>query len=313
MAERWNGSHWTVQSVVGQGPLGGEFEGVACPSANACTAVGSYRLPTSKRFATFAERWNGTSWSVERVPDPTGGKLIMDTLSAVSCSSASACAAVGDITNRSGTVGEPLIEQWNGKQWSVGQISASLQGSLRGVACTSARACTAVGSLGDPASSSDVPLIMRSTGSAWAQTTNAVTGPGYLAAITCPSSGECTAVGTTSNGPGTQSPLIERLSGGGWQAQATAALESPYTHGVLSGVDCVKTAACTAVGAFVNSAGDEAGPLVEHSSGAGWTVQPAPNPRPTAFSSLDGVACTSATSCLAVGFLDQHPLSERYG
>jgi hypothetical protein len=81
---------------------------VSCTSATACTAAGFYSNATTT--VTLAERWNGTTWSIQTTPNPTGGSG--STLDGVSCASAKACTAVGGYNN--GTTGVTLAERWNG-------------------------------------------------------------------------------------------------------------------------------------------------------------------------------------------------------
>jgi hypothetical protein len=63
LAERWDGTNWAVQPV----PLpAGAFEailnGVSCPTATDCTAVGDYNVSTTGGVP-FAEQWNGSTWT----------------------------------------------------------------------------------------------------------------------------------------------------------------------------------------------------------------------------------------------------------
>jgi hypothetical protein len=50
--------------------------GVACTSATGCTAVG-YSSPNGANLvnhpspATLAERWNGSTWSIQPTPQPS--------------------------------------------------------------------------------------------------------------------------------------------------------------------------------------------------------------------------------------------------
>src|SRR5258708_6846942 len=67
----------------------------------------------------------------------------------------------------------------------------------------------------------------------------------------------------------------------------------------LAGVSCSSIATCTAVGNYAS--GSTIVTLAERWTGGGWTIQPTPNPGGAASSSLHGVACPSATSCIAVG------------
>jgi hypothetical protein len=90
-----------------------EFEGISCSASSACTAAGNQEN-SSGETVPLAERWNGSSWTVQSAPAPTGAE---DTyLYAVSCTSATACSAAGyDIT----TTYESLAEGWNGTSWAL--------------------------------------------------------------------------------------------------------------------------------------------------------------------------------------------------
>jgi hypothetical protein len=53
--------------------------------------VGNYQSG-KHAHVTLAERWNGTSWSIQATPNPPG---LRAGLSAVTCPSAGVCTAVG--------------------------------------------------------------------------------------------------------------------------------------------------------------------------------------------------------------------------
>jgi hypothetical protein len=64
---------------------------------NDCTAVGNYDSgTTSGTFLPLAERWNGSSWSVQQAATPVGA--FYTALRAVACPTAHTCMAVGDST-----------------------------------------------------------------------------------------------------------------------------------------------------------------------------------------------------------------------
>ena len=93
LAERWNGTGWKIQSTPN--PTGGQhnsLQGISCTSATACTAVGNY-VNSAGKLVTLAERWNGTAWTVQSTPNPSGAGGSY--LKGVSCTSATACTAVG--------------------------------------------------------------------------------------------------------------------------------------------------------------------------------------------------------------------------
>jgi hypothetical protein len=62
----------------------------------------------------FAERWNGSQWSLLSTPNLSNGGA----LQGVACTSPSACLAVGSYRTKS-NVSEPLAEPWNGSSWSL--------------------------------------------------------------------------------------------------------------------------------------------------------------------------------------------------
>ena len=100
---------WSIQATPN--PVGGSnsiLNGGSCTSASACTAVGDYNSGTTG--VTLAERWNGSTWSIQTTPNPTGAPVSL--LNGVSCASATACTAAGGYNN--GTAGVTLAERWSG-------------------------------------------------------------------------------------------------------------------------------------------------------------------------------------------------------
>jgi hypothetical protein len=93
----------------------------------------------------LAEHWNGTEWTIQTTPNPEGATGVE--LRGISCSSSSACTAVGNYhNNSSGTF--TLAEYWNGTEWKIQTTPNPKETKweeLRGVSCTSSNACTAVG------------------------------------------------------------------------------------------------------------------------------------------------------------------------
>jgi hypothetical protein len=278
VAERWNGTRWTIQPTPNL-PQGGGLNGVSCTSASACTAVGG------SAAGTLAERWNGTRWSIEPTPNPSQGG---GGLSGVSCTSASACTAVGG--SNAGT----LAERWNGTRWNIQPTPNPSQGGgfLTSVACTPGPACTAVGV------SNAGTLAEGWNGTNWniqPTPTPAGTQFAFLNTVTCTSPAACTAAGAYINSSGTFKTLAEHWNGTAWHRQATPN-QGPS---LLIGLACTAARACTAVG-FSNTNQSPA-ILVERSAGTTWHTQAAPNPMGAASSSLNGVACTSRSACTAVG------------
>ena len=168
LADRWNGTAWKTQTVPK--PTGAksiQLNGIKCTSSTVCTAAGSGVYPASpfNVTKTLAERWNGTAWKSQAIPTPSpSGAGGVDVLTAISCTSASACTAVGDYANNQ-VLEDTLAESWNGTAWTIqSTLNNNADNSLLGVACATATICTAVGeSDGDGGFSSGGNLAMQRT------------------------------------------------------------------------------------------------------------------------------------------------------
>ena len=282
LAERWNGTNWTIQSTPDPpGLTGAEFHGVSCTSPSACIAVGG-----SDYGPPLAERWNGTNWTIQSTPDPPG--LTGAEFHGVSCTSPSSCIAVG------GSINGPLLaERWNGTNWAIQPTPAppGRAGSdFYGVSCTSPSACIAVG--GSPGGGP--PLAERWNGTNWTiQPTP--DSPGLISStfygVSCTSPTACTAVGNTN-----ETPMAERWNGVNWTTQHVP-VQSAIAIGFGS-VSCSSPTECTAVGP------DDTFPYglaAARWNGVQWATTPALQPAGDIYSGLYGVSCTSPTACTAVG------------
>jgi sugar lactone lactonase YvrE len=149
-ATLWKSGSWTVKSVPNP-PEGVNtvLQGVSCPSARSCMAVGFSDSSSHGRTAVI-ESWNGSEWSLgsAKIPPETSGFPNGPNLFGVSCTSPGACTAVGWYENASHR--GSLIERWDGKQWSIqAPANAALNQELTGVSCVSAKTCTATGAYVD--------------------------------------------------------------------------------------------------------------------------------------------------------------------
>jgi hypothetical protein len=115
-------------------------------------------------------------------------------------------------------------------------------------------------------------------------------------------------------------PASPRAANRTWTIQP-----SPDKHGAvasaLAAVSCVKNGPCEAVGTYTLATGlpRHQFALILRGSGGTWTLQPTPTIKGVGYSLLSGVSCTSADSCLAVGYTVSHkknafvdPLAERW-
>ena len=110
---------------------------------------GRLRIPTGGNPPSelaLAERWDGTSWTIQ--PTSSVGAGYDSVLAGVSCSSASACTAVGDDYYNRGPQDALLAEQWNGTTWAIQPApipNGTSSSAFSAVSCPTATACMTVG------------------------------------------------------------------------------------------------------------------------------------------------------------------------
>ena len=313
LAERWNGSSWALQNTAnGTGTAGGALDAISCASTTTCMAVGSYLSPHNVR-AALVEHWDGTSWTIDTVPTPSG----FDGLSGVACMSATSCIAVGSAGAAT------LAETWNGSTWTIQSTPTPTDADSSGlssVSCTSATDCIAVGSSltcqlsGCGSGVNESSLAERWNGSTWMiQSTPNLSGASQsgLSSVSCTSPTSCMAVGL-SDGNDHQTTLAEAWNGLDWTLQSIPDPPGATFKG-LSSVSCSSANACIAVGWYTTGQffPQNLSTLAERWDGTSWTLQSTPNPPGIAPNTmgarLDGVSCVSDAACTAVGSFGTQP------
>ena len=243
------------------------------------------------------ERWTGRAWSIQHAaPAPRGS---LSALLGVSCPSKTDCFAVGEWTARGGHGrGHPLLERWNGSRWSI-QPTAEPYGSvnqveLDSVSCTSQTACTTVGIDNNGA------VAERWNGKGWSVQNLRLANQGWDSVdnyeVSCASSSACVAVGEAETGM--YSDILywstaEVWAGERWGHFFVSQSGVPPVGAGFYGVSCATPASCLAVGNDVR-----------RWNGRRWSSVRYPFTfdlygYPT--DQLNGVSCSSATSCEVVG------------
>lgn len=277
------------------------FNGVSCTSAGSCIAVGytvgAKRL--SPPIRTLAERWNGTSWAVQAAP-----ALNDASLAGVSCPAPSFCLAVGGFLKTPRSANEqPLAEVWNGKSWS--QLTAPNPHAENGSAFTSV-ACVAVGKCEvtgdfDYADVAQSVFAYGLNGTSWtAQKQVNPVGQQINSdgSVSCTSTSACTSVGSWTNIQALS--LTERWNGTSWSRQAIPHPPGSVTDS-LAGVSCTAATVCTAVGQSATNLNDSPSTTEAMTwNGTSWQLAATPN-RAGTSDALNGVSCTTPTTCVAVG------------
>ena len=207
--ERFDGRRWSVQAAPTPTWAANAFlNGVSCVSPTLCIAVGmSDGGPFDELTRPLAVRWDGKRWAIEHTPRRVGSTSTE--LSSVSCSSSTACTAVGEADD--GT----FVERWNGIRWQIQPSpddNSALENTLSGVSCASATVCVAIGATNLDVGGDDppprAPLAERWDGRHWSLQQAAIPpGESWLNAVSCAAKNACVAVGGSPAGP-----IVERYS-----------------------------------------------------------------------------------------------------
>jgi NHL repeat len=255
---------------------------------------------SDRTFKTTSPTWRFTA-----TPDPS--ETVGSYLRGVSCTAPAACTAVGDYIVKEKAGEKVLAERWNGKEWALQSMINPSGGEspyAAGVACSTATACMAVGYYEN---SSGVYFAFTESwnGTEWKiVSTPEPTGAlnGLLSGVACTSSTACTAVGWYENSSGVEVPWADRWNGTAWSVETVPApTEAKATYPLK--VSCASATACTLVGYYENGSSAHV-PLAESWNGSTWSVQSMPNPSGGSEIRMEGVSCTAATECTAVGFYE---------
>jgi hypothetical protein len=297
------------------------LEGVSCPSAASCWAVGYFERNGAWLNETL--RWNGHHWSRVAAPSP-GGTASGDTseLFGVRCTAVKNCWAVGSYERHEAQLDEAI--HWNGKKWSL--IATPIPaGTLPGdfnelfdIACTAPDSCWAAGEYGPDKAKGEVKenQALHWNGKTWTLVAtpnpgeSATDGVSALSVIRCASAGNCWAVGNYGSIAPGGALFNEALHWNGKKWSLAAVPEPQKGSGafnVLEGLACTSAANCWATG---SDGYDGSSALtvnqVLHWNGHKWSEVSAPQPDGTgdfASNVLVGVTCSSPDSCWAVGYV----------
>ncbi len=311
LAEASNGVRWRLLEVPDRGEGGTALNGVACPTATECVAVGYFRPgsvadtsesapPSYPIIATLS----GDRWRIDaspRVPENT-------VLDGIACPTRSMCVAVGDTATglRANTPVEvPFAESDTGGSWQAVPVphARGTSAELNAVACASVDACVAVGDTaptGDPTATR--PLLDVLSHGQWhvAALPVSAEGPGTLDDVACSPSGPCTAVGTTSAVRASGAALVLTSTGSGWAVnRAALAAEGDI---LLKTVTCPVRGSCLVTGDYWPTIVTAPEAVIARVGATTWY--------PVAITAnnedIEDVACPAVTRCLGVGSVPQN-------
>lgn len=278
-------------------PRDASLSSVSCPAGGSCYAVGNRLGSVEVGGAPLVVAIGRRSVTAVRVPVPPGALVAQ--LWAVSCATRSSCVAVGQTTDVDGGEERAFAEVLRAGRWTISPTAHLAFGAtLQGISCLSATDCVAVGDQNYGSSA----LAERYDGRSWRVVPTSSPGSGLneLISVSCRARTSCVAAGAS--GSVVLSTLAERLDGR--RFVATRTLDPSNGGNGFEGVWCTARRACVAVGT-APSDGGQGDTLVEAYDGVGWRLEASPSPivgHPLdRVDVLEGVDCTAASFCLAVG------------
>jgi hypothetical protein len=286
---------------------------VACGSATACVAVGTYAGLSGNQYGLLLTG-SGSSWKAISAPLPSdAGDIVV--LDSVTCESGSSCVAAGYYYTSPGSsaASEGLLLTGAKNSWTATEAplpsdaSGDIYTELDSVSCASASSCAAAG-IYDDSSGNYQGWLVTGSGTSWTAT-EAPLPPGAklngLDSVSCGSATSCVAAGEYYDSTGAYHGLLVAGSGTSWtatEAPLPADAGGAYPFVGLSSVTCRSATSCVAVGDYTDSSSNLQGLLIK-GSGTSWTATEAPvpanatsNPKPA----LNAVACSSDSVCVAV-------------
>jgi hypothetical protein len=302
LIEEKDGSTWTL--VESPKPKSGValLASVSCVTKKFCVAVGAD--PTPRGEQKIIEAWNGKSWKIDGAAPTTFANL-----QGVSCLSPSRCTAVGYYSVGVGRPIVPLVEQWDGRDWSVvpspNLAADSTLSKLNAVTCVDASDCFAVGEYA-LMNNREVAGIERWNGALWkvVPAPSPWTGNLTLASVSCANARLCFADGDYNDdafGSTGYHSLIEKWNGSTWNLVAVPKAARPDDS--LTSVSCVSSGLCFAVGF------DDPNPgahwIIDRWRGSHWTNLKPPKSTPSGILSVSWVSCVTSSNCYAVGSYPQ--------
>jgi hypothetical protein len=257
------------------------LDAISCVSAGNCGAVGGYINDSFGMDGLLLTETAGSWATGVEAPMPANALAVREIgLSAVSCTSAGNCGAVGSYVDSSHETQGLLLNETAGT-WATG-VEAPLPanarstypgpgGILTSVSCPSVGNCGAVGYYFDGSVGTFDGLMLNETAGTWANGVEAALpadakaqNGANLDDISCSSAGNCAALGTYwDNSVGGLDGLVLTETAGGWATGVDAALPANAAGGgLLRAVSCVSVGNCTVVGSYTDRTGGGEGLLI---------------------------------------------------
>ncbi|HET9919698.1 MAG TPA: zf-HC2 domain-containing protein [Ktedonobacteraceae bacterium] len=276
---------WHVIPSPNPGAGSNLLQGVAAFSANDAWAVGSTASSSTvpaKSTQTLIEHWNGKQWSV--VPSPNSS-MDQNTLVSIIARSPNDIWAIGTAFSSPSETPQPLVEHWNGKQWSIlntGKLALRPNVNpqiniLTGIAFIAPDNIWTVGTSDDEHRTTT--LIEHWNGKQWSiiPSPNPGVSRNELRSITAITPNDIWAAGLSAYGNSATlaQTLVEHWNGSRWSIVPTPPIGSSDNY--LNAISAISASDIWTIGVSSNDEFSAAGqPLIEHWNGSQWNIVKSP-------------------------------------
>jgi hypothetical protein len=164
LAERWNGSTWTVVPTPDPGSSGNHLYAVYAVSPDDVWAAGQ-QLGAQAPDNGLVEHWDGHSWSVVPMPAAASASVLLDGITATSSDTVWVAGEADSPT----AGGRPLVESHQDGTWQTASLPASagsIWTNLYGITLAG-DTVWAVGTYVDPKTDNNNTLILSGTNGVW--------------------------------------------------------------------------------------------------------------------------------------------------
>jgi alpha-tubulin suppressor-like RCC1 family protein len=301
LAERWNGSAWTIAQVAAGPEAASSLNGVDDLSPTDAWAVGETESSDGTDERALIENWNGSDWVVVPSPEPETGPGAFDELDAVSGASPDDLWAVGSFSDGENFIAL-LLEHWNGTTWTffAPPTEASTQFG-EAVTVVSADDAWAVGD------TEGGTVSAHFNGTRWTQVATPILAIGaspenILSGVTNAGADDIWASGYENNDSiNLATPYLLHWTGKAWALRKVPTAGSEGSR--LFGVTALSATDVWAAGATYQTDGGELA-LTEQFNGTTWSIVPSLDPGQLASlpdNTLDAIAALGRSTLFTVG------------
>jgi hypothetical protein len=296
---------WTIQTTPNAtGAEHSALYDISCKSGatSPCVSVGK-QTQSGGKTATYAQAWNGTSWTNISSATPEGATAAE--LQSIDCSlflETLFCFAAGSHTS-SGVTKNLIVVGGSTGLTSV-QTTPNPEGAsetaLKGISCRSA--CVGVGYSVKSGKKTAFAVKLASESKWEIQSLPEPEGAtsSELHGVDCPASNYCMAVGSYTVSGGAQWAWSAVYNGTSWSLM-TVAKPTESKGSILLDVSCGSSSLCRSVGGYKNSSNIQVSLAEVWSGGVAWSHESSKNPIGSVNTVFQGISCLVVTSCVAVG------------